>query len=157
MKCQAVERLILEGEERPLREDERRTLDGHLAGCPDCRAFESGRADLRRSLADLSRPGLPSSVDLRTRRACLEELDLQRKVAATARVPVPVVAASALFALVAAVWLAVTLADVMPGDSLPWTAWAAVVFLAQSVFVLFLSPVIFRAARRPDLEGTQVS
>ena len=35
-----------------------------------------------------------------------------------AKVPWPVVAASALFALLAAVWLAVTLADVKPGDSL---------------------------------------
>ncbi len=161
MRCQAAERLILESEERPLVEKERLLLDGHLERCPDCRAFQAGRAALRQALKDLPAAGLPVSLDAGTRRACLEELAAERAgtaAARTPRVPWPVVAASVLGALLAAVWLAGTLPDIQPGETLPWTAWLAVAFMAQNVFVLFLSPVIFRASRRPDaVEDAQTS
>ncbi len=160
MRCRASERLILEGEERTLREEERRALGGHLERCPDCRAFEAGRAALLRAVEDLPPGQLPESLDLGTRRACLEDLAAARQGGGAAvrgaRVPWPVVAASALFALLAAVWLAATLPDVKPGDVLPWTTWAAIAFMAQNVFILFLSPVIFRATRRPDVEAAAI-
>jgi hypothetical protein len=159
MSCKAIERLILEGEERPLREEERRALDGHLGLCPDCRTFQAGRIALRQALKGLPAGELPASLDLGTRRACLEELDPERAGTAAARranVPWPVVAASVLFALLAAVWLTATLGDLKPGDALPWTSWVAVAFIAQSVLALFLSPVIFRAVRRPAVEGPSI-
>jgi anti-sigma factor RsiW len=160
MTCKAIERLILESEERPLREEERRAVDGHLGSCPNCRAFQAGRADLQRALKSLPAEELPASLDLETRRACLGELDLERGGTAAARranVPWPVVIASVLFALLAAFWLTATLGDLKPGDALPWTSWVAVAFIAQGVFVLFLSPVIFRAVRRPAFEDAPIS
>jgi len=160
MRCQAIERLILEGEERPLREEERRALDRHLPACRGCRAFEAGRAALRQALKDLPAGELPVSLDLGTRRACLEELNPERvgtAVARRTRIPLPVVVASSLFALLAAVWLTASLGDLKPGDTMPWTSWVAVAFMAQGVFVLFLSPVIFRAVRRPAAEGAPIS
>jgi len=158
MRCHDFERLILDGEERPLTENERRALNGHLERCPDCRAFEAGRAALRQALKDLPAAGLPESLDVGTHRACLEELAAERAGIAAgraARVPWPVVAASALAAILAAVWLTATLPDIKLGDALPWTAWLAVAFMAQSVFVLFLSPVLLRTARRPDAEDAR--
>lgn len=160
MRCKAIERLILEAEERPLLEDERRTLDRHLPGCRECRGFVAGRAALRQAVKGLPAEELPPALDLGTRRACLEELAPERPGTAAsrrARVPLPVVVASALSAVLAVIWLTVTLADAGPGDALPWTSWVAIAFLAQSAFVLFLSPVIFRAARRPAVGGAPIS
>src|SRR5512135_1072211 len=131
MRCQAAERLILESEERPLLEKERPALDSHLERCPDCRAFRAGRAALRQALKDLPAAGLPESLDVGTRRACLGELAAERAGTAavgTPRVPWPVAVASVLAALLAAVWLAGTLPDINPGETLPWTAWLAVAF-----------------------------
>ena len=151
MTCKAIERLILEREERPLGADERGAVDRHLPACPDCRAFQAGRRALGEGLKDLPKEGLPRSLDLRTRQLCLEEMGADSEgspvAARKAKVPLPVIAASVLFALLAAVWLTVTLADFKPGEALPWTAWVAVAFIAQNAFVLFFSPVIFRAAR----------
>jgi len=159
MRCKAGQRLILEGEERPLRDEERRALDGHLETCPECRTFQAGRIALRRALKELPAEELPAPLDLGTRRACLAELDAERRGTAArgANVPWPVVAASVLFAILAVVWLTATLGDLKPGDTLPWTSWVAVAFIAQGVFVLFLSPVIFRAVRTPAAEDAPVS
>jgi hypothetical protein len=160
MTCKAIERLILESEGRPLREEERGAVDGHLPACRNCRAFQAGRLALRQGLNDLAPGELPRSLDLRTRQACLEELGAGRegRAAAVRRagVPLPIVVASALFALLAAVWLTATLADAKPGDALPWTSWVAIAFMAQNVFMLFLSPVIFRAARPSAVETATI-
>jgi len=147
MNCKAVERLILEGEGRPLEEGERRRVEEHLRACPGCRAFEAGRGVVRDGLKGLGREGLPRSLDRRTRNLCLEALGAD---AGRRKVPLPVVAVALLFTLVAAVWLTVTLVDVAPGQPLPSGAWAAIVFIAQNALMLFLSPVILRSARTSE-------
>jgi hypothetical protein len=155
MTCKSIEQLILESEERPLRGDERRLAEDHLRGCPGCRAFEAGRRTIREGVRDIGRADLPRSLDLRTRRLCREAL-AGDPAAAKAKVPVPVIAASVLFTVLAAIWLTATLIDVTPGQPLPSGAWAAIVFIAQNVLVLFLSPVILRMAR-PSENGTSSS
>ncbi len=160
MTCKAIERLILESEGRPLGENERGEVDRHLPACPGCRAFQAGRRAVREGLKDLSPTGLPRSLDLRTRRRCLEELGAlpegSWEAVRKTKVPLSVVGASVLFALLAVVWLTVTLAEVKPGDALPWTAWVAIIFIAQNVFMLFFSPVIFRAARTAAVETASI-
>jgi hypothetical protein len=155
MTCKAIEQLILESEERPLRGDERRLAEDHLRGCLGCRMFQAGRPAIREATRDLGRAELPRSLDLRTRRLCLEALDGD-PAAGKAKIPGPVIAASALFTVLAAIWLTVTLIDVTPGQPLPSGAWAAIIFIAQNVLVLFLSPVILRKAR-PLENGTSSS
>jgi anti-sigma factor RsiW len=147
MNCKAIERLILEGEERALGGDEKRLVEAHFGECPGCRAFEAGRRAIREGLKDFRRAELPRPLDLRTRRLCLEALGSRRAVARKARIPVPVIAASILFAVLAVIWLTATLSEVAPGEPLPSGGWVAIVFIAQNALVLFLSPVILRAAR----------
>jgi len=157
MNCKTVERLILEGEERPLEEGVRQRVEEHLRACAGCRAFEAGRGVVRDGLKGLGREGLPRSLDRSTRNLCLEALGAEAADGAAespgrnrTKVPWPVVAVSLLFTLVAAVWLTVTLVDVAPGQPLPSGAWVAIVFIAQNALMLFLSPVILRSARTSE-------
>ena len=154
MNCKAIERLILESEERPLADGERRSVEAHLRDCRGCQAFEDGRRTIREELKDLRRAGLPPSLDLRTRRLCLEALAGGPAAASPAegkpKIPVPVIAVSVLFTVLAVIWLTVALVDVMPGQPLPSGAWAAIAFIAQNALMLFLSPVILRSARTPE-------
>jgi anti-sigma factor RsiW len=156
MNCKAIERLILEAEERPLGETRRRAVEDHLRTCPGCRAFRAGRRALRENLSSLAEPRLPPALDERTRRLCLETLVSGRGADSPApagrRVPVPVIAVAVLFTVLAAVWLAGTLADVTPGEPFPAAVWVAVAFIAQNVLMLFLSPVVFRGARPAEKE-----
>lgn len=154
MNCTAIERLILEGEGRTLEGGERRWIEEHLKVCPGCRAFEAGRRVIREGLRDLWQEALPRSLDLRTRNLCHEALGSDAAEGATGagrpKVPFAIVAVSLLFTLVAVVWLTVTLVDVTPGQPLPSSAWAAIVFIAQNALMLFLSPVILRSARTSE-------
>ena len=154
MNCKAIERLILESEERRLEEGERRGVEEHLRDCPGCRAFEAGRRVAREGLKEIGREGLPRSLDLRTRNLCLEALKTSAAAgsadAARAKVPLAVAAVSLLFTVLAVIWLTVTLVDVAPGQPLPSSAWAAIVFIAQNALMLFLSPVILRPARTSE-------
>jgi hypothetical protein len=160
MTCKTIELLILESEDRPLDGDERRTVGDHLRVCPDCRAFQADRLTIRESLEDVRRAALPPSLSLRTRWRCLEELGGGAAESPLApgrtRIPVLVIAASVLFTLLAVVWLTAALIDVTPGQPLPSNAWAAIVFIAQNVLMLFLSPVIFRTGRPSDNETSSI-
>jgi anti-sigma factor RsiW len=151
MNCQTIERLILEADDRPLDEAERRRLDEHLRACSACRAFEAGRAALRRGIREIADEKLPPALSERTRKACLDSLAGRAAAASPAaarrRVPVPVVVVSVLFTALATLWLAATLADVTPAQSLPKAAWVAVAFIVQNVLTLFVSPLVLRAAR----------
>jgi hypothetical protein len=151
MTCKAIERLILESEERALGVDERRQVEDHLRDCPGCRAFEAGRRRILEDLKVFLQAELPHSLDLRTRRLCLEAL-AGGSAAGKAKVPVPIIAASVLFTVVAVAWLTVSLIDVVPGQPLPSGTWAGIVFIAQNVLMLFLSPVILRPARLSENE-----
>jgi hypothetical protein len=155
MTCKAIEQLILESEERPLHRDERELVEDHLRACPGCRMFQADRLAIRKGVRDLGRAELPQSLDLRTRRLCREALGMDR-AAGKAKIPGLVIAASVLFTVLSAIWLTATLIDVTPGQPLPSGAWAAIVFIAQNVLVLFLSPVILRMAR-PSENGTSSS
>lgn len=151
MTCQTIERLILDAEDRPLDESERRRLDEHLYSCPACRAFQAGRAALRREIREIADEKLPSSLSARTLQVCLESLGGRYAGASPAtarrRVPVLIIVASVLFTALAAWWLAATLVDVTPSQSLPTAAWVAVAFIAQSGLMLFLAPLVLRASR----------
>ena len=151
MNCKAIERLMLESEERPLADGERRKVEEHLRNCPGCRAFEAGRRVVREGLKEFRRQGVPRSLDLRTRNLCLDALGAGAAAgpadAARAKVPLAVTAVSLLFTVLAVIWLTVSLIDVTPGQPLPSSAWAAIVFIAQNALMLFLSPVILRPVR----------
>jgi hypothetical protein len=151
MKCKAIERLILENEERELAGDEKRLVESHLRECARCRAFEAGRRTIREGLKDVWWEELPLALDLRTRRLCLEALGVvpaeSGQTKRRAKVPLPVIAAAAVFTILATVWLTATLADLTPGENLPTTAWLAIAFVAQNALMLFLTPIILGAGR----------
>jgi len=151
MTCKTIERLILESEERPLAEDDRRKVEDHLRKCPGCRRFQNDRQAIREALGGFRPEGLPPSLDLRARRLCREALE-GTEADSRAKIPVPVIVASVLFVVLAVVWLTIALIDVEPGEPMPPGAWAAVAFIVQNVLLLVLSPVLLRGARPRDGE-----
>ncbi len=151
MSCKTIERLILESEERPLAEGDRRQVEGHLRKCPGCRRFKNDRQAIREALGGFRPEGLPPSLDLRTRRLCREALS-GAEAGSRAKIPVPVIVASVLFSVLAVVWLTIALGDVEPGQPVPSGAWAAIAFIVQNVLMLVLSPVLLRGARPRDGE-----
>jgi anti-sigma factor RsiW len=162
MNHRMIERLILESEERSLDAEERRRVDGHLKDCAACRAFAAGRLAVRESLKDIRWPEPSPSVEAKTRGLCLDEMNAaaaeSRERAGRARMPVPVIAASVLFSVLASVWLTGVLADIVPGGTLTAAAWGALALIAQNAFVLFFSPVLLRAVRpagRADIPSGQ--
>lgn len=154
MNCNAIERLILESEERHLEQNKRRRVEEHLRVCPGCLAFEAGRRVIQEGLEEFRRERLPRSLDLRTRNLCRDALVAGAAAgstdAARTKVPLAVTAVSLLFTVLAVIWLTVTLVDVTPGQPLPSSAWAAIAFIAQNALMLFLSPVILRPARTSE-------
>lgn len=151
MTCKAIEHLILESEERPPAESDRREVEDHLRACARCRRFRNDRQAIRESFAGFRPKALPPALDLRTRRLCREALRGE-DAAAGAKIPVPIIVASVLFGILAAVWLTISLIDVKPDETIPPGAWAAIAFLVQDVLMLVLSPVLLRGARQRDAE-----
>ena len=110
-------------------------------------------------MEEFRRGGLPRSLELRTRNLCLEALGAAHAErpdkAGRMRMPVTVIAAAAVFTILAAVWLTAALGDLAPGETLSATAWLAIAFIAQNVLALFLAPVILGAGRPVDDEDIQ--
>jgi anti-sigma factor RsiW len=160
MRCRAVERQLLAGEDRAWTEAEKRAVEAHLAACPACRRFQEARQRMRAGGAGLWGGEPPATVSESTRRACLDAIredgDARR---AASRVPAPVIAASVVFSAVTIAWVVLSLVGAGPVDSwtsleaLPFAARAGLLLIAQNVFVLLLAPVILRRPRG-DREGS---
>ena len=145
LSCRDIERLMLEGEDRPFSAGERSLLEEHLRGCAGCREFAADRALVRGELAGIRWPAPPDELVLRTRRLLRES-----GAAAPAAVPVWVLAALAVVTVITSLWLAAWLPDISPGMTLadlPFGAWAAVFIIAQNALMLFCAPVVLRTAR----------
>lgn len=155
--CRDVERLILEREEAPLGAGDAQLVGDHLRVCARCRDFEAARARIREGLSAMVWPPLPAELDRRTRRLSGRALAGARAGASEAKGPLPrpLLAALAVIIVLTAIWSSVTLGDVGPGQALadlPFAAKAALLLIAQNVFMLFFAPVILRAVR-PSGEG----
>ena len=151
MSCEEFERLILDRDERPISEDEKGRLAAHLRACQDCRNFEAERHVIRKALRSGLPAAPPNALDVETLRLCLEaerparagvRLSLRR-----AGLPAPILIALGLLTVLTVVWLAVSLADFDPGQTLRPATVAAIVLIAQNALILFFAPVLLRRRR----------
>lgn len=145
-RCRGVERLMLEGEDRALGAEERRTVEEHLRGCGRCRGFASDRALIRGELGAAGWPEPPDGLVLRTRRLARERGAEPER----ASLPAWIYVALAAVTIATGVWLTFALAGVTPDMTLadlPVAALAALFIIAQNTLTLLCAPVVLRAFR----------
>ncbi|MGB8952082.1 MAG: zf-HC2 domain-containing protein [Candidatus Aminicenantales bacterium] len=154
MTCRDIERLILERDDRPLSQEERRAVEEHLRGCENCRLFESGFAGIRKELRGIEWEILPEPLSFRTKRMALDVMGGKTAKESAARrrmsVPAAILAALAILTILTVIWVTGTLIDLAPEPTLkdlPIAAWGALLLIAQNALILFFTPVILRAMR----------
>jgi anti-sigma factor RsiW len=151
MRCQDIERLILDIGERELSPEEQTALEHHLARCPACAGFKDLREDIHVSLQKAPPPALPSELEERIRLACHLELDsrLQRQVqkarsAPAAPVPWPIWAALAALTVLTAGFLIPGLEEFLQKQSFSLRTVLTFVLIFQNALTLFFVPIIMR-------------
>jgi anti-sigma factor RsiW len=160
MRCQDIERLILDVGERKLNLEEQVALEHHLARCPACAGFKDLWEDIHVSLQKAPPPGLASELEQRVRLACHLELDsrLQRqrqtaRSAPAAPVPWPIWAALAALTVLTAGFLIPGLEEFLQKQSFSLRTVLTFVLMLQNALTLFFVPIIMRrhhVSQRPS-------
>jgi predicted anti-sigma-YlaC factor YlaD len=137
MRCQDVECLILEAEERELGQEERLVVDEHLGLCPQCAAFREFKTGLRFSLRTSPAPSLPSDLDFRTRLACHAKLCKK-----TAEVPLMIWAGFAALTLFTVILLVPRLEGFWQSQKMTIEIGLSFIVLLQNALMLFFAPLV---------------
>ncbi|MGB9005621.1 MAG: hypothetical protein WCB96_07855 [Candidatus Aminicenantales bacterium] len=154
MRCQDVERLLIETEDKDFGPADDQGLAGHLAQCAGCRAKLAAWKSLRLRLSHLSAPPLSPGLEQKVRRLCYAEIDrIQR--------PAPVSARPGESKLPGFLWpifgALVLISVVLLFSGLQalverglWTPQAtlALILIVQNGLTLLLAPLLL--ARRPE-------
>jgi hypothetical protein len=154
MRCQDIERLMLEVGDRELTGKEKDLLERHLARCAACASFGGFLGELEFIGQDVQGPALPSELEKRVRLACHEELGsrVQGRKRRSRSVPsagVPWAIWAALAALII-----LTLCFLIPGieafrqeQKITLEGVLALLLVFQNALMLFFTPVIMRRRR----------
>jgi anti-sigma factor RsiW len=162
MRCQDIERLILEARERELLREERLALEAHLESCSRCAAFHGFLRKIGISLQEPAAPELSAELAENVRLRCRAEFDSLSRAEAgqevargTAKIPWSVWAA--VFVLTG-----LTLLFLIPGleqfrQSQKLTPGIAVVLavILQNAVMLFASPLLMRRGRLSQYRSGQ--
>lgn len=151
MRCQDVERLMLEKSERERSLEERRVLEAHLEGCPDCAAFRDFREGLWVAREKAPVPELDADQAENVRLRCHAEL-AQKSSIPLAGVPWSIWAA---FGILTVITLGFFIPQTLDFFSTKEFTPAMVLLLAillQNAVMLFFAPVVIRR-RRIDQNG----
>lgn len=151
MRCQDIERLILDAGERELSPEERLALEQHLAQCPACASHRDLWKDLHLSLQKAPSPALSPELEERVRLACHEELNsrLQRQTrrersTPSPPVPWPIWAALAALTVLTAGFLIPGLEEFLQKQSFSLRTVLALILILQNALTLFFVPIIMR-------------
>jgi hypothetical protein len=142
MRCQDIERLILESEERELSGEERLALDEHLARCASCTGFNDFCHSLRITSPNGPEQDLPAEVDQRVRRLCHQELNKK-----SAGVPWMIWAALALLMFLTIDFLIPRVEEFWQNQKVTLEMGLVIILLLQNALMLFFAPVIIRRPR----------
>ena len=151
MRCQDIERLIIDYSERNLGQDELRAIEQHLAQCSECTCFEKDFKNIRISLQKMSPLTPPDELERRIRDMCQDELSSRlaaekQLVSHTHPSPVPWIIWVALVSLI--VLTAFLLVSLFKNTGLnqPLSFEGAFVLavMLQNAVMLFFAPLIIR-------------
>lgn len=146
MRCQDVERLMLESNEKERAPEERRSLQAHLETCSQCAAFKDFRAGLRSVWENAPAPDLAPEFIEKVRRRCHDEL-VQGPSRPAAGVPWPIWAAFGVLTVITLGFFIPQILDFFSSrEFTPALAWLLII-LMQNAVMLFFAPVIMRHSR----------
>ncbi len=146
MRCEDVERLILETGEKESSREELRALEAHLEWCPNCAAFRDFRVNLRSVLGKTPAAELDAGLVEKIRLRCHAAIDLE---AARGRVQVPwsILAAFGILTVITLGFFIPQILDFFSTKEFtPAMGWLLAILL-QNTVMLFFAPVIMRRQR----------
>lgn len=144
MRCQDIERILIEGTSPPIGGPNVGDLEGHLAACPSCAAFQADLGKIRNHHRGPIPPVLPPALDARTKAAWRAELLAPRPA------PLPgwlIAALSVLTALTAIIVYPIFAAPEIV-EPLSFPTAARIALLLQNGMMLFVAPILFRKFKR---------
>lgn len=153
MRCQDVERLILE--EPELGPEERDEMESHLSRCARCSDLRNFKKALHERVAEVAAPELPAGLDERVRKSAHAELiaRLGGRRAAGARPDVKAEVPGLIWAALAAITV-LTLSFLIPGvqdlvenQKLTLGTGLVLILILQNALTLFFAPVVLRRER----------
>jgi anti-sigma factor RsiW len=151
MRCQDIERLIIDYSERNLSQEELGAIEEHLAQCAACTCFEKDFKNIRTSLQKMSPPTPPEELERRIRDMCHDELSSRlaaekQRVSLTHPSPVPWIIWAALVSLigVTAFLLVSLFKNIGLNQPLSFGGAFVIAVILQNAVMLFFTPVIIR-------------
>ena len=156
MRCQDIERLIIDSSEGILSQEEWRAIEQHVAQCADCARFQDDLKNIRVSVKKMSNLTPPHKLERRTRDLCQAELSSrlaseEQRVSQIRPSPVPWIIWVALISLIVfTVFLSVSLfKDIGLNQPLSFESVFVLCLILQNAVMLFFAPVIIRKYRSP--------
>jgi hypothetical protein len=146
MRCQDVERLMVDSSEREMTREEKRLLSNHLESCPDCTAFRAFRAGLRSSWTDVPAPDLEGDLVEKVRRRCHDELRIMSPLH-SAVVPLSIWVAFGVLTVITLGFFIPQVLDLFATKEFTPALGFTLVILLQNAVMLFFAPVIMRHGR----------
>ncbi len=146
MRCQDMERLILEKGEEGRSPEVRRALEAHLDSCPECAAFREFREGLRSALEGAPVPRLDPELAGKIRALCHSELNRTSSRHTTA-IPWPIWVAFGVLTIITLVFFIPQIFDFFSTKEFTPAMGLLVAILLQNAGMLFFAPVIMRRQR----------
>jgi anti-sigma factor RsiW len=151
MRCQDIERLILEEGERALSPEERAAVEAHLAVCAGCERFSVFWRDLAVRLDRGRAPELTPDLAEKVRAAAHAEIysrlgERTGRAARTSSAPVPALiwAALAVITVLTVGFLLPGIEEFLQNPRLSFETALVLILLLQNALTLFFAPVLMR-------------
>jgi hypothetical protein len=146
MRCQDIERLMLESSEKEWTLEEKRTLEAHLESCPDCAAFRDFREDLRVAREKAPAPELDAELVEKVRRRCHAEL-VQKSSGRPAGVPLSIWVAFGILTVITLGFFIPQIQEFFATKEFTPAMGFLLAILLQNAVMLFFAPIIMRRHR----------
>jgi hypothetical protein len=156
MRCQDIERVIIDSSERKLSQEERRAIEQHVNQCAECARFRDDLKNIQASIKKIPALTPPEKLERRTSALCHAELSSRlasekQLVSQTQPSPIPWVIWIALIALIVltAFLLFSLFKDIRMNQPLSFESIFVLCLILQNAVMLFFAPVIIRKYRWP--------
>lgn len=154
MRCQDIERLIIDASERGLSQEEIRAIEDHTSSCAKCARFREELASIRACLRNSSRPALPDEFARKTQELCYAEMEPLRGAAQKLEPrirnhSIPKLIWASLFSLIVITGflLLPLIRDIELEKTFSFPAVVVLFLIIQNAAMLFFAPVILRKFR----------
>ena len=154
MRCQDIERLIVDASEGGLSQEETRAIEEHISSCEKCARLYEELEGIRVCLRNSSKPVLPDSLIQKTQELCYKEMDALRGVLQGSErrirkrsIPRLIWAAIASLIVITGFLLLPLIRDIELEETFSFPAIIVLFLIIQNAAMLFFTPVILRKFR----------